>query len=177
MVSDDARTDDSTLRRVRLVHEGPRSMVGRRLGALAIAVLVGLGLVGALGVRTSTESASGGGYRLAVEHARIARTGLDVPWSVRVDNPDGFDGDITLAVTSRYFEIFETQGLDPAPSEETADGTWRYWTFSPPPGTTFTVDFDAYIQPSAQRGRSGTVAVLVDGEPVVSVDFTTSLLP
>ncbi|MBI9115928.1 hypothetical protein [Sanguibacter suaedae] len=136
-----------------------------------------MGLFGVLGVRSTTASASGGGYELSVEHASLARTGLDVPWSVRVDRPDGFDEDITLAVTSEYFEMYETQGLDPAPAEETADGTWRYWTFSPPPGTTFTVDFDAYVQPAAQTGRSGTVAVLVDGEQVVSVDFATRLLP
>lgn len=177
MGSDDPAPPDSTLHRVRPASEGPRSVVGRRLGTVALTMLVCLGLVGALGVRTTTSTATGGGYELSVEHAWIARTGLDVPWTVRIDSADGFDQDITLAVTSEYFDMFETQGLDPAPSEETADETWRYWTFSPPPGSTFTVTFDAYIQPSAQLGRSGTVAVLVDAEPVVSVDFSTRLLP
>ena len=37
--------------------------------------------------------------------------------------------------------------------------------------------YDAYIQPAAQRGRDGTLAVLTDGREVARVSFRTRLLP
>ncbi|MFC7657243.1 hypothetical protein ACFQV8_13425 [Pseudonocardia benzenivorans] len=96
-------------------------------------------------------------------YAWVARAGLDVPWTVTVRRAGGFPGPVTLAVTSDYFDIFESQGLDPEPATETADDTNLYWTFDPPPGETLSVDFDAYIQPSSQLGESGEVSVVDAG--------------
>jgi hypothetical protein len=146
-----------------------------------VAVLVGivaLGAGGLLGVRSATVSASGGGYTLWVTHATIARAGHDVPWKVVVRHPGGWPGPITLAVTADYFDIYESQGLDPQPATESSDGELLYWTFDPPPGgDEFAVDFDAYIQPSSQVGSSGVVSVLVAGSPVVTAAFSTWLVP
>jgi hypothetical protein len=80
-------------------------------------------------------------------------------------------------VTADYFDIYEEQGLDPAPATETSDGERLLWTFEPPPGDEFAIDFDAYIQPSSQLGASGEVAVLEAGVPVVTVPFRTWLVP
>lgn len=149
----------------------------RRLFLLALLLFVLAGLFGLLGVRTTTASSDEAGWTLTVEHASIARAGLDVPWQVTVTHPDGFAKELTLAVTGDYFEIFESQGFDPEPSDETRDGQTLYLTFTAPPGDTFVVAYDAYVQPSAQTGRDGTVAVMVDGERVAATDFRTRLLP
>ena len=80
-------------------------------------------------------------------------------------------------MTGDYFNIFETQGFHPEPADETRDAHTLYLTFTAPPGDTFVVDFDAYIQPSSQRGRSARVSVMEGDTPVVSVDIDTRLLP
>jgi hypothetical protein len=142
-----------------------------------LALVVAAGATGLLGVRSGTDTASAGGWTLSVTSARVARAGLDVPWKVDVHRDGGFAGPVTLAVTADYFDIFESQGLDPEPASETSDGDRLYWTFDPPPGDRLSIDFDAYIQPSSQLGASGEVAVLVDGAPVVTVPFRTWLVP
>ena len=65
----------------------------------------------------------------------------------------------------------------PNPSDETRDGRTLYLTFTAPPGDTFVVDFDAYIQPASQRGRAATVALVEATTPVVAVRYRTRLLP
>ncbi len=149
-----------------------------RRGFLALLVAFVLaGLAGLLGVRTATTSAREAGWSLSLRHASVARAGLDVPWEVTVTHEGGFGKEVTLAVTGDYFDIFETQGFTPDPSEATRDGDTLYLTFTAPPGDTFVVAYDAYIQPASQVGRDGTVSVLDHGESVASVDFDTTLLP
>ena len=106
-----------------------------------------------------------------------ARAGLDTPWRVTVEHPGGFGKEITLAVTGTYFDLFETQGFHPEPTEETRDGSTLYLTFTAPDADTFVVDYDAYIQPSSQRGAAARVAVVDGTTPLVSVDLRTRLLP
>jgi hypothetical protein len=151
---------------------------GRRAVLGVLALIVFAGLIGVLGVRTTTGHASGGGFSLSVDHASVARAGLDVPWQVTVTNADGFEKTVTLAVTGDYFDMYETQGFTPEPSASVRDGETLYLTFDAPKGDTFTVDYDAYIQPSSQRGESGTVSVVdSDLRPLASVDIDTFLLP
>ena len=149
-----------------------------RRGYLALLLaLVATGAAGLLGVRTVTDSADQAGWSLTLTHAGVARAGLDVPWRVTVRHPGGFDKELTLAVTADYFDIYEEQGFRPEPSEMTRDGDTLFLTFTAPLGDTFVVDYDAYVQPSAQRGRGGTIAVMDDGARVAAVDFDTRLLP
>ena len=63
--------------------------------------------------------------------------------------------------------MWDENGLVPAPSAETTRGEWVEWEFDPPDGDELTVFYDARIEPAAQSGRSGEVAVLEDGVPVV----------
>jgi hypothetical protein len=149
----------------------------RRAMLTAMALVVAAGLLSLLGVRTSSTSASGNGYDLTVHYPSVARAGLDTPWQVTVTRSGGFGKQVTLAVTGDYFDIFETQGFHPEPAEETRDDRTLYLTFTAPPGDTFVVDFDTYIQPSSQQGRSATVAVLNGGRPMVSVGLDTRLMP
>jgi hypothetical protein len=162
------------------ITDSPRHAVAvwlRRFGLLVLAVVVVLGGIGALGVKSHSVSASGGGYSLRVDYPRIGRAGLDVPWRATVVHPGGFSKPVTLAVTTSYFDIFETQGFHPDPESETGDPHFVYLTFSPPKGDTLTVSYDTYIQPAAQQSHSAVTAVIVDNTPVVSVHYRTLLFP
>ena len=161
---------------------GRAAMALRRGFLLLLLVLVVAGLTGALGVLTATSTATTGGWTLSLSYPRIARAGLDTTWEVRVRHPGGFTDPITLAVSSSYFDVFETQGFHPDVSSSTQDGKTLYLTFEPPPsGDTLVVDFDAYIQPSSQVGRDATVAVVdhtaAGPVPLVSLDYHTWLVP
>jgi hypothetical protein len=165
---------------VPLAESGHTAAVWVRRGALTVlALVVALGLSTYLGVHTGTASADRGQWGLSLKYPQVARPGLDVRWQATVTHPGGFDQEVTLAVSGDYFDIFETQGFHPQPSDETRDGRMLYLTFSAPPGETFVVDFDTYVQPASQSGRSGTLAV-VDNRtltPLTSVDFRTRVMP
>ena len=149
----------------------------RRVFIVLLFVFIGLGLAGVLGVRTGTVSATGGGYELEVTYARVTRPGLATPWSTTVRHPGGFEGPITIAVSSEYFDMFDENGLDPDPSGATADGEYVYWEFEPPDGDVLEVSFDARIEPARQWGRDG-VSRLMDGNRVIAeARYKTWVLP
>ena len=88
------------------------------LGVMLCLVLAGLlGLVGVRTAKTSTERE--GPWSVTVEHATVARAGLDAQWEVTVTRDGGFGAELVLAVTGDYFDIFETQGFSPEPSDST----------------------------------------------------------
>jgi hypothetical protein len=147
------------------------------LGALLVVLVADL--VGLLGVHTRDTTASRDGYTMTLRYPGIARAGLDVPWQVTVTHQGGFGKELTLAVSADYLDLFETQGFHPQPSDETRDGHYLYLTFSAPPGDTFSVYFDAYIQPSSQRGSSARVALTrgVSSTQLVWIDYRTWLWP
>ncbi len=175
------RAEESTWRfdRDRPLEEGsqPAALWTRRLMLSLMAVAVVCAAVGLLGVHTSTQTRERNGYTMTLRYPSIARAGLDIQWQVTVSHPGGFGKQVTLAVTGDYFDIFETQGFHPQPSDETRDGHNLYLTFTAPPGDTFVVYYDAYIQPASQQGKSARVAVVDHGTPVVWIDYRTRLAP
>jgi hypothetical protein len=142
-----------------------------------LAVVVAASLAGLLGVHTGTATAERDGYTMTLRYPTIARAGLDVEWQVTVTHPGGFGKELTLAVTGDYFDIFETQGFHPQPSDETRDAHTLYLTFTAPPGDTFVLYYDAYIQPASQQGKSARVALMSQGAPAVWIDYRTRLVP
>lgn len=167
----------STLEDIETAGQGRVAIWSRRAFLTLLVVFVLTGAGGFLGVRTATETDAARGYQLSLRYATTARAGLDVPWEVRVSHEGGFGKDVMLAVTGDYFDIYETQGFAPEPSDATRDGDTLYLTFVAPPGDTLAVSYDVYIQPSSQLGRDGILSVLEDGSPVVSIEFDTLLLP
>lgn len=158
--------------------EPVRAVWGRRIVLAALAVFVLLGLTGYLGVHTTTASAEQDGYHLSLRYASVARAGLDVPFEVTLTSDTGFADTITLALTGDYLDIFETQGFHPDASSSVRNGQTLYLTFDSPGGDTFKLSYDAYIQPSSQQGRDGTLGVVTeDGKTVAAVSFRTRLLP
>ncbi|HEY7104486.1 MAG TPA: hypothetical protein VH573_22840 [Mycobacteriales bacterium] len=170
-------TLDSTLRDVRRSADGPGPRWGRQVSLALLLVVVVAGAIGIFGVHSSTVSARTNGYLLSVTYARTARAGLDVPFTVRAQHTGGFPSSITLAVSTDYFRVFETQGFYPDADSATNDGRFVYLTFTPPSGDDVVLDFDAYIQPGAQRGKSATVELIVRGSTVATVRLHTWLVP
>jgi hypothetical protein len=155
-----------------------RAVIGRRVAVSVLALFVAAGASGWLGVHAETVQATESGYRLTLTYPRVARAGLDIPWEVRLTHLGGFDSDITIAISSSYFDIFEYQGMHPNPSDETSDGRFVYLTFSPPKaGDVFTTSLDTYVQPGSQIGRHAVVEALVHGSVVAHVNYSTLLFP
>ncbi|UYP18501.1 hypothetical protein OED52_17880 [Rhodococcus sp. Z13] len=149
----------------------------RAAATVALLIVVLAGGLGLLGVRSAEMSAAGGGYELELTYPRIARPGLDVPWSVTVSRPGGFDGEIVLALDTSYFEILEMRGRLPEPASETAGDGLVYMTFDPPPGEEFTFSLDVRIRAGKQWGESGSVS-LMDGETAAAtIYFDTWVVP
>ncbi len=131
-------------------------------------------------MHTATITRTASGYTLSLDYPEAGRAGLDVTWRARVDHPGGFEKELTLAVTGAYFDIFETQGFFPEPSKQIRDGDVLYLTFDAPKGASFTVDYDAYIQPASQQGRRAHLAVVSNtggGTEIVGFDYKTRLVP
>jgi hypothetical protein len=172
------RPTDSTTVGVRASERHWSAAWMRRAATAVLVAIVAAAGAGMLGVRTSTATSVADGYSLSVTYAAVARAGLDVPFRIQVDAADGFSEDITLAIDAGYFGLFETQGFLPEPAESVSVGDVVRLTFDPPPqGLTFVVNYDAYIQPSSQRGASARVELIIDDEPTATVDITTTLLP
>ena len=170
--------DDSTLSDVRWDVSGG-ALLGRRLFLLFLLLLLLAGGTGLLGVHTTTVSASADGYTLTVTYARTARAGWDVPLRFDLTSTESLsDKKLQFTVDRAYLDMFETQGVNPEPSDENGDATRVGWEYDiPTPGTTFAVEYDAYIQPTAQIGTGSDISLAVNGEPVTSVHIETTLVP
>ena len=156
-----------------------RARLARRALLCVFATILALGATGRLGVRTAHATASGGGYDMKVEYPRVTRPGHAVPLSIEVRRPGGFgDEPLELRVNTEYFALFDENGVQPAPSTETATGDDLIWEFDPPPGDVLRVYFDTRSGPNRQRGTTGVFSVLgSDGQPVVTVRVKTTVMP
>jgi hypothetical protein len=169
---------DSLLADVRPASAGPRRRSWRWAGITVLLVIVVSGAVGVFGVHSRTTSATANGYTLTITYPQSARAGLDVPLRVGVHHPGGINDDLTLAISTDYFRMFESQGIYPDASDATNDGRFVYLTFSKPPGgDDFLVDFDVYIQPGSQLGKSATVKLIIGGHEVAHTAIRTWLVP
>ncbi|HET8591473.1 MAG TPA: hypothetical protein VFM01_17695 [Nakamurella sp.] len=170
---------DSTLERLRHPHDqAVRGLWARRATVTLLCLILIAAGTGWMGVHSSTVTATADGYTLQVHYARVARAGLDVPFTVRVTAAEPIEHQIVLGITADYFRMFETQGFYPDPADATTDAGTVYLTFDPPPhGNTLVVDYDAYIQPAAQIGKDATISVILGGVRRVSVTVHTTLLP
>ena len=173
-------TATSTLPPVREESQVKRARDLRRVGLVLLAAFVLAGATGLLGTRTTTASATGGGYELTVTHPAVSRSGHAVKLEVEVRRQGGFDTSepVRLRMLSSYFDLFDENRFSPQPDGETSDGRWTYDEFVPPRGDVFTVSIDTRIEPARNTGERGEVSVVdEDGRPVVTVRFRTRLAP
>src|SRR6266511_4160123 len=162
------RTDNRRARRARS---------GRRIVMALLGVLVVLALTSFLGVHTSTVSGSGSGYRLTLTYPSVTRPGMAARWILEVRHPGGFDGDVTIATTSRYFDLFDFNNLDPVPTSQTTDATSSIWVFDPPPGDVLTITMDARVEPAQQYGKSAVTELRLGGLRAVVLHYMTRVMP
>lgn len=146
--------------------------------AIGLVVLDGVTPLALIGVDSATTTAQGAGFELSVTYGEVSRPALATPFDIRVVQPGGFDEPIRVAVDQEYLRMWDENGVVPAPAEEGLVGDWVVWEFDPPSGDTLLISYDARIEPAAQDGRSGSVAVL-DADDVVlaEVAFTTRVMP
>ncbi len=162
------------------VNRQARARTLRRLFVAALSLFLLLGALDVYGVKTRTRSATGGGYELTVTYAAVSRPALATPFSFEVRRQGGFPQGLTVAALSSYFDIYDENGFSPTPEEETADGERTIWTFGPSTADTLTVSLDARIEPGVQLERAkGRLEILSapDGAPVVTLDFSTFVMP
>jgi hypothetical protein len=145
---------------------------------MLLALIDSFGSAAIFGVDSTTETVSAGDLDLTVTYGVVSRPALATPFDIEVHRPGGFDGPVRIAVDQEYLRMWDENGLVPAPSAETVMGPWLVWEFEPPVGDTLLVSYDARIEPAAQDGRSGAVAVLdEDDVPILAIDFTTRVWP
>ena len=152
----------------------------RRAFLTLLALIVVLALFGFFGIHSRTVSASSpsGGMRVEVHYAQVARAGLAVPFEVTVTRRAGFDGDLTVAVSSRYLDLFDRNSVDPEAAGGRATGHATTWRFDEPPGSTFVMTIDMQVQAGQHFGRSGFVTVRDHGDGTVArATFKTWLAP
>jgi hypothetical protein len=170
-VLDEAHDHSAALRRLK------RARLGRRVVLVGLFLFVLAGLLNLLGVRMATVSQQAGDYELSVRYPIIGRPGLGMSWQIEVTHPGGFDGPVELAVDSRYFAIFDENGLDPSPESETPAGDDVIWTFEQPDGDRLVVDFDARFAPTWSLTEEGRVELRDGDEVLAAVGFRTWMMP
>ena len=143
-----------------------RGLVWRRVILASVTVFVVAGLLGLLGVRTTTVTASDGPVEASVRYARVGRGGVAVPYAITVTSAGGFSGPIEITVEQSYLDLFDQNGVDPGPDGTTSTGDAVTWTFERPPGDEFTVTLDIRIGPSVQWGRTGHTVVDAEGRHI-----------
>ncbi|MGE3621201.1 MAG: hypothetical protein AB7L84_12140 [Acidimicrobiia bacterium] len=148
----------------------------RRAGLAAFGAFVLAGLVGALGVRTTTDEARDGGLEVRLTRAVVARPALAVPYRLVVSRPGGFDDPVEVRVSTSYLEALDENGASPDPDSATTDGDETVWTFDPPEGEVLTVWLDTRIEPGVQWRRGGRTTVVNGGDRVV-IDHPVWILP
>ena len=154
-----------------------RARAFRRAFLAALVAVLVLAAANVLGPRVGAVTAMGGGYRLAVTYAEVSRPGLATPWGVEVTREGGFDGPIRIATTRSYLHLFDYNVIHPQPSAETGTPELVIWEFDPPPGETFRASFDGRLEPTEHLGPLAATSVLEGHVPVVTVRYTTRVVP
>lgn len=151
-----------------------RSRALRRLGLLLIVALLVVGALNLLGGRTAKATASANGYQLQVTYPRTGRPGISAPVQIQVQKQGGFQGPVTISMSSNYLDILDVRNLVPDPQQSTASNKAVTWQFNPPSGDTLAVTIGAEFEPAEHMGiHHGAVTVIDNNNPAVSARFTT----
>jgi hypothetical protein len=173
---------DSTVARLSSRSGNALSKWASRAFILVLFLACVAGGIGLLGGRTGTATGAGHGYRVSLLYPRTSRPGLDTLWRLQVVHNGGFHAPVTITVSASYFELFETQGFYPTPQSTTSSASAVSMTFKPPRhGDTLRVLYDSYLQPyvapSNLLANHAAVSVIVHHKRVVTVPYTTWVLP
>ena len=147
----------------------------RRLGLLFLAAVLILGALNFFGGRTSKATASGNGYQLEVSYPRTGRPGIGAPIQIQVQKQGGFQGPVTVSMSSDYLDVLDVRNLVPDPQQSTSSDKAVTWQFNQPPGDTLGISISAEFDPDEHAGvHHGAVTVIDNnGKPAVATHFTT----
>jgi hypothetical protein len=153
----------------------------RVLRIVAVCTVFGVviaALFGLAGLTTAANAGSSDSLTVRVEYAEVSRPGIATPLVIEIASQDGatLPAELTVEIPRHYLDMFDENGLDPAPDSVTSDGVTEIWTFEPGDVSVLSIDFDARLQPNSHFGRDGWVIVRGDGDEV-RVDFHTRVLP
>jgi hypothetical protein len=151
-----------------------RARAWRRLGLLLMAAILILGALGFFGGRTGKVKASANRYQLEITYPRTGRPGIGAPMQIQVQKQGGFQGPVTVSVSSEYLDILNIRDMQPSPQQSTSSNKAVTWQFTPPPGDTLVVSLSAEFDTDEHPGtHDGAVTVIDEGKPAVSTHFTT----
>lgn len=153
----------------------------RRIGIGLLCVLVAAALLGALGPRAATTTASADGYELTVRHGQVTRPSIPVPLEITVERAGGFDGPVTLSISKGLVDRLDFNNWYPNPDGESTNGPDRVeYEFTPPGGDVLHVLLDARTAPGQLPSAGRYTVAVVDsdtGEMLVETDFRMAVLP
>jgi hypothetical protein len=149
----------------------------RRVGIVALVVLLGLGLAGLFDPRDDEVSATGPGLDLQVSYPERLRGGLESALELELSRTNGFPSPIEVAITRDWLALFDLGSIDPQPASETGDPERVIWSFEPPPGEELEVTVNLTLRPAVRSSEQATVAVLDGGKVLASAKIETSVVP
>ena len=142
--------------------------------ALAVADL----FLPVLGVdSTTTRVEATDGTLMVVEYPSVTRPALASPFAIELTRPDGFDGPIEIAISRPWIEVWDENGMYPAPSSETGDERWVIYEFDPPEGDRFRFFYDARLEPGRQESFRGEIELRGEDSVLARVRFQTKVRP
>jgi hypothetical protein len=153
-----------------------RGRTGRRALIGALIAFVAAGVV-FLGPRTGTTTARGSGYTVVVTYPEVTRPGLPIRWEYVISHPGGFDGPVSLATTFDYLHLFDLTNIEPEAESATSSSGEIVYTFARPSGDVLRVSMDATAESGFHEVPETTTRVIVGGSTVVSVRFSTKVVP
>jgi len=154
-----------------------RARTARRFALAFITVFVLCGAVGLFGIRTRTESVSGGGYTMSLAYPSTDRSDQPIHWVLTLRKAGGFTGPVDIGISQSYLDLLDVNDIEPAPSSSHDNGPFVVWTFDPPADGPLRVSLDGNIQLNAHFGAGADVAVLEGGRPVLSMHYRTWVAP
>ncbi len=154
-----------------------RARAARRVIIAALALFALAGVSGFLGPKTAVATASRSGYTVVATYPAATRPGLPVRWEYTIRHPGGFDGPVSLAITFDYLHLFDLTNIEPEPTSASSSGGDVVYRFDPPTGDELRVSMDAAAESGFHEVPNTTTRVIVNGSTVVSVDFSTKVVP
>lgn len=158
-----------------------RERTARRVLAALLVAIVAAASAGYLGVREQTARAvAGDGTELEVRFQRITRRGLSTPLGIQVRRSASPFGrrPVVLRISSSYFELLDTNDIQPAPAAERSEGEAMVLEFDPPERSdTLRIHVDSRVDPSFGGSRSALVELVEGRRRLAAVDIATRVLP
>lgn len=156
--------------------EARRARNWRRVGVVALALVVVVACLGWLGPRDATAAGDAGGVSVTVTHPQITRSGVDSAVEVAVERETG--GPLRLELPATTIDELGLETFVPAPDTEAVRGDTIVLTFEDLPRGDVTVRLLGRMPTRSTIGRhTREISVLAGSPEPVVVTARTWVLP